>query len=71
LTVSEAITRSARHRTESRGAHSRIDFPATDDANWGRLNIAVARADDGTMQVRSTPLPEMSDELRILLGSGH
>ena len=31
LTVSEAIARSARQRTESRGAHSRLDYPATDD----------------------------------------
>ena len=38
LTVSEAITRSARQRTESRGAHSRIDFPATDDDAWGHRN---------------------------------
>ncbi len=34
LTVSEAIARSARQRTESRGAHSRLDHPATDDAEW-------------------------------------
>ena len=36
LTISEAITRSARERTESRGAHSRLDFPATDDGAWGQ-----------------------------------
>jgi succinate dehydrogenase / fumarate reductase flavoprotein subunit len=69
--VSEAITRSARHRTESRGAHSRLDFPATDEATWGRLNIAVAPDADGAMTVRSTPLPQMSDELRTLLGAQH
>ncbi len=36
LTVSEAITRSARQRTESRGAHSRLDFPETNDEDVGR-----------------------------------
>ena len=71
LTVSEAITRSARQRTESRGAHSRLDYPTTDDATWGGLNIVVARAEDGTMAVTSTPLPTMTDELRGLLGADH
>ena len=46
LTISEAIARSARARTESRGAHSRLDHPATDDKRWGHRNIAVARAAD-------------------------
>ena len=44
LIVSEAIARSARQRTESRGAHSRLDYPATDDATWGELNSVVRRA---------------------------
>ncbi len=69
LTVSEAITRSARARTESRGAHSRIDHPATDDGAWAHLNIVAARGADGSMTVTTTPLPEMPDELRALLGS--
>ncbi len=71
LTVSEAIARSARQRTESRGAHSRLDYPATDDAKWSTRNSAVAKAADGTMRVRATPLPLMSDELRGLLGGVH
>ena len=68
LTISEAIARSARERTESRGAHSRLDHPATDDKRWGHLNIAVARAADGAMTVKKTPLPQMTDEQRALLG---
>ncbi len=71
LTVSEAITRSARQRTESRGAHSRLDHPATDDAKWSGLNSVVVRAPDGSMSVRTSALPPMTEELRGLLGSGH
>jgi succinate dehydrogenase flavoprotein subunit len=72
LTISEAIARSARERTESRGAHSRIDHPATDDKRWGHLNIAVAKAADGTMSVKRTKLPPMTEDQLALLGaSGH
>ena len=68
LTASEAVARSALLRTESRGAHSRLDHPATDDATWGGVNSVVARGADGAMTVRTTPLPAMTDELRGLLG---
>ncbi len=71
LTVAEAITRSARQRTESRGAHSRLDYPATNDTTWSGLNSVVGRAEDGTMAVTTTPLPTMTDELRGLLGADH
>lgn len=36
LTLAKLITFSARMRTESRGAHHRIDFPEPDDLNWAR-----------------------------------
>jgi succinate dehydrogenase flavoprotein subunit len=71
LTVSEAIARSARQRTESRGAHSRIDFPDTDDGTWGGRNSVVARSADGAMRVYTTPLPAMRGELDELLAADH
>ena len=71
LTVSEAIARSARQRTESRGAHSRLDYPDTDDEHWGGRNSAVARGKDGQMTIYTTPLPSMSDELESVLAGGH
>jgi succinate dehydrogenase / fumarate reductase, flavoprotein subunit len=71
LTVSEAIARSARQRTESRGAHSRLDFPETDDEQWGHRNNTVARDEDGNMVAYTTPVPEMDDELRVLLAADH
>src|SRR3954447_16536057 len=69
LTISEAITRSARSRTESRGAHSRLDYPGTDDIGWGRVNNVVARGADGSMIVSIAQLPEMEPDLRALLGA--
>jgi succinate dehydrogenase flavoprotein subunit len=71
LTVSEAVARSARQRTESRGAHSRLDFPETDDEHWGHRNSIVAKADDGRMTAYTAPVPEMEDELRSLLAADH
>jgi len=70
LTVSEAIARSARQRTESRGAHSRLDHTATDDTTWNGVNSVIFRARDGAMSVGTTPLPAMTDELRSLLRTG-
>jgi succinate dehydrogenase / fumarate reductase flavoprotein subunit len=70
LIVSEAIARSALGRQESRGAHSRLDYPAP-DARWGARNSVVARDAEGRMTARTTPLPALPDELRPLLGSAH
>ena len=69
LTVSEAIARSALLRTESRGAHSRLDYPATDDTRWNGVNSVIARGPDGAMTVATMPHPALTDEQRSLLGS--
>jgi succinate dehydrogenase / fumarate reductase flavoprotein subunit len=63
LTVSEAITRSAIERTESRGGHFRDDFPAQ-SAEWGTVNVQTSRQPDGTMTVSRLPIPEMPAELK-------
>jgi succinate dehydrogenase / fumarate reductase flavoprotein subunit len=71
LVVSEAITRSALQRTESRGAHSRLDFPETDQAGWGGRNSVARRGADGSMEVTTATLPAMPEELEPLLGEAH
>src|SRR5262249_5076999 len=63
LTVSEAITRSAIERRESRGGHFRDDFPDKDSA-FGKFNIVVRKGRDGRMELSRMPNPEMPVELK-------
>jgi succinate dehydrogenase / fumarate reductase, flavoprotein subunit len=65
LTVSEACAHAALARTESRGAHSRLDFPKTEDA-WGRKNQVIAKQGD-RMTLSEVPRPEMPAELVQIL----
>ncbi len=66
LTVSEAITRSALERRESRGGHFREDYPAK-DAVFGTLNLVVRKGRDGRMEVSRAPIPEMPEELKRII----
>jgi succinate dehydrogenase / fumarate reductase flavoprotein subunit len=67
LTVSEAVTLSALERKESRGAHSRIDFPNYDE-QWGKLNNIISRDGKG-MSLSQRPISDMPGELRQLVES--
>jgi succinate dehydrogenase / fumarate reductase flavoprotein subunit len=66
LVVSEAVTRAALLRKESRGAQFREDFPSK-DAEWGKYNIVVKRSGDGQMHVEKRPLAAMPDELKAVV----
>jgi succinate dehydrogenase / fumarate reductase flavoprotein subunit len=66
MIVSEAITRAALLRRESRGAQFREDFPGK-DAEWGKYNIVVRRGAEGAMQVEKIALPPMPEELKAVI----
>jgi succinate dehydrogenase / fumarate reductase flavoprotein subunit len=70
LIVSEAIAKCALQREESRGAHSRVDFPKADYDKWGKVNSVISK-DNGNMKISTSPLPQMPEELRKIVEGGH
>ena len=66
LTVSEAITRAALERKESRGAQFREDYPEKDE-RFSKVNTLVRKGEDGGMEVLLEPLPEMPDYLKQVI----
>jgi succinate dehydrogenase / fumarate reductase flavoprotein subunit len=66
LTVSEAITRSALERKESRGGHFCDDFPEKDETFAG-VNITVTRGADGAMIVSRVPVTPLRDDLKQII----
>jgi succinate dehydrogenase / fumarate reductase flavoprotein subunit len=66
LTISEAVAKSALVREESRGAHSRIDFPET-SAEFGTKNNIIIRDSSGEMNLRQDKKSELPDDLKQVL----
>ncbi len=65
ITVSKATAKCALERRESRGGHTRLDFPEY-DAALSKCNAIISKAEDGSMSYRQEPLIEMPPELQKL-----
>ncbi|MEV4492362.1 fumarate reductase/succinate dehydrogenase flavoprotein subunit [Micromonospora coxensis] len=64
LVVSECTAKAALERQESRGGHTREDFPTMDPA-WRRVNLVCA-LDGDTVRLTHKPLPRIRPELITL-----
>jgi succinate dehydrogenase / fumarate reductase flavoprotein subunit len=66
LTVSEAVTRAAIERKESRGAQFREDYPAKSDA-FSTFNFVIQKGADGSMQLSRVPIAPIPPELQQVI----
>ncbi len=62
MTTAEAVARAGEMRKESRGAHTRNDFPGEQE-EWLKYNIVIRKAADGSMQVEKVLRPDPPKEL--------
>ena len=69
IDVSRMCALAALKREESRGGHTREDFPVPDKDFWGKVNIRIMIGEDGGMDLDFTTYPSIPKELKSLLDS--
>ena len=69
IDVSKMCAIAALRREESRGAHTRDDFPEADREHWGKVNSVISIGEDGSMNIDFVSYPKIPDDLRSLLDS--
>ena len=61
--ISTVAALSALTREESRGGHTRDDFPGHEDEFWGN-NLNICWMEDGEIKIRQEPIEEMRADLK-------
>ncbi|MEB3244476.1 MAG: FAD-binding protein [Vampirovibrionales bacterium] len=69
--ISECVARCALQRKESRGGHTREDYPGYDPV-WGKQNslVKLNSLDDPTLNVGVIETPQLPDDLKALFDPG-
>jgi succinate dehydrogenase / fumarate reductase flavoprotein subunit len=62
LIVAECVAQSALERQESRGGHTRDDYPGM-SPEWRKLNLICSAGEEGTVTLKRQPIIPMQTEL--------
>jgi succinate dehydrogenase / fumarate reductase flavoprotein subunit len=69
LVVAESVAQAALERQESRGGHTRDDYPAM-SPEWRKVNLICSAGADGHVQLRHQPMVPMRTDLLELFDIG-
>jgi succinate dehydrogenase / fumarate reductase flavoprotein subunit len=62
LLVADCVAQAALERQESRGGHTRDDYPGM-SPEWRKVNLVCSLGPDGTVALRRQPMPAMQPDL--------
>jgi succinate dehydrogenase / fumarate reductase flavoprotein subunit len=67
IDISQMCALAALAREESRGGHTRLDFPTPEHSHWGKINSVITMGTSGGMELNHVTYPPIPDHLKQLL----